>query len=105
MSPEVEPSGSKYVEDLNKIRKCAFRWFISYNYITKRGAKNIKLPSPIIQKCPQWGSSYRPSNTPLKSISVSLSGTQCIEVVAELYTAKLMTTKPTGNNGWNIWMG
>jgi hypothetical protein len=25
--------------------------------------------------------------------------------VAELYTAKLMTTKPTGNNGWNIWMG
>jgi hypothetical protein len=65
-----------------------------------RGAKNIKLPLPIIKKCPQWGSSYRLSNTPLKSMSVCLSGKQRAGAVAEL-----MTIKPTRNNGWNIWMG
>jgi hypothetical protein len=44
--PEDEPSGSKRAEDIKKIRKlkfvtkkCAFRWFILYNYITMYGAK------------------------------------------------------------------
>ena len=70
-----------------------------------RGAKNIKLPSPINKKCPQWGSSYRLSNTPLKSMFVCLSGTQCVEAVAELHTVKLMTIKPTRNNGKSGWDG
>jgi hypothetical protein len=36
--------------------------------------------------------------------NVCLCGTQCVEVTAMFCAAKLMITKPTRKNGWNIWM-